>query len=614
MTWFFYNKEGKLLYDVVSSSVGDASSLGTIAPAGYVKIGDPPTVGTNTGVVRLAGGSLYQPSNTLTSATNPNLLDNTYRTVLVNSSAAATTVTLPAAPAVGQIYEVRDVGSTGAGFSATNNITINRNGNTIDGVAANLVLSQNGRGVVLVYDGFKWITLADRTITVVGAVDADTLDTLDSTQFLRSDVDDTAAGNITFGKSIYSPLDILNDTTNPNLLGDTHKTVIADPVTNSAPVTVTLPASPVVGQWYEITDANGGASTDNITIDPNGNNINTSAADIVLDTDFDSIVLVCTDATNWAIVAWRFPPSGPVATSLDDLTDVTITLPLEGQLLRYETTGTVWENTPLITVDDAGRLHLPEDTLTAGISLGDDAGPGNEVVVQWIADYTMSLNGRTVHVGTVNHTPTILENGVVPAGDTYDIAIPVDNTLLCNTAAGDLFIRLTDSLSAATFGGVPAFSGDVITVKDINGFAGTNVLALVAEGVRFRNVPILTLDSPVGVVDATTTTTPGGVGVDEVQNFMVTGVGTYNINFAGQITAGLTNTSTAIAVETAINNLSPHPNYGWFSVSVSGVNAGSGLSVVFNGGTSIDGQADYYMTLPWQSSKVIFDGINWYLI
>lgn len=608
MAWAFYSKEGKLQYDLVAGSVGDADTLDGIDSTGFVRFGTP---GLNAGNVDI-DGAVTLPVHTLSANTT---LTDAHRTVLVNSAAAPRTITLPAAPLTGTIYEIRDVGSTGAGASGTNAITIARNGNTIDGVAADLVLNTNGRGVVLAWDGAKWVTLSDRTIA--GLINADTLDGIDSTQFVRSDVDDTVSENLTFAKSFYAPLHILDNLTNPNLLSDVHRTVIADPVANNAPVTITLPAVPVVGQWYEITDGNGGASTNNITIDPNGNLINTNGADIVLDTDFDSIILVCVDPNNWAIVSWRYPPSGPTTTNLDDLADVTITAPAEGQLLRYNTPSGDWENAPLATLDDNGRLHLRATGLLSGVTFGENLGAGDELTVYHAGEKTIQIDGRTIQAGTPNENAMYLENGFNPPGDTYNVSLPQDNTLICKSSAGNLFIVLPNAFNTTN----PPVDGDTVVVKDGEGFGGSspNVIHLRAEGVRYRNLPQLTLDSPTGTIASLiSTTTEGGVGVDEVQNFQVSGTGTYNINFDGEITTGLTQTSTALAVQNAINALSPHATYGNFSVTVAGTTAAAGLAVTFNGGATIDADAVFELPTPWSSVKVLYKytagGGNWLLI
>jgi hypothetical protein len=606
MSWFFYSKEGKLLYDVVAGSVGDAATLDGIDSTGFVQIGAP---GLNTGDVDL-DGSLTLP----VIGTSVNLpLTSAHRTVLVNSSAGSITVTLPASPLTGQTYEIRDAGNLGSGDSVANPITIGRANavHRINGQLADYLINIDGKSVVLVFDGSGWHIISDAQAAGTGGVDADTLDTLDSTQFLRSDAADTAAGSITFNettqfdKSTYNPV----DTTNSNLaLTDIHRTVLVDP--NGATRTITLPAGPPLGRWYEIRDVGGGgvgtSSTYPITVARNGALIDGAPADLVINTDGDSVTLVY-DSTGWYTLAKRFSPVA-ITAALDDLTNVTAAGAAEGELLRYDTPANEWVTTPNATLDDLGRLHLIQGNSSGGISIGDNS--GSPVTLTSQAPNTLYINGRSRANGTPNDLILVLENGVVPATDTYDVAIPADNTLLCNTSAGDLFIRLPNALNMV----YTPTTGDIITIKDIEGSAGLNILSVVAEGVKRRNIPVLTLDSPVGVANATTTVTPGGIGVDEVQNFMVTGAGTYNINFAGQITSGLTQLSTAAAVQSAINALSPHPSYGHFSVSVSGVDALGGLLVTFNGGALVDGQADYYLSVPYQGVKVIYHAGNWYFV
>ena len=65
----------------------------------------------------------------------------------VNTSSAAITVTLPASPSAGNIVSISDYAKT----SASNNITIARNGSPIDGGTENLILATTGIAVTLVY-------------------------------------------------------------------------------------------------------------------------------------------------------------------------------------------------------------------------------------------------------------------------------------------------------------------------------------------------------------------------------------------------------------------------------------------------------------------------------
>lgn len=62
---------------------------------------------------------------------------------------AARTLTLPASASAGDVISVFD--STGT--AGTYNITINRNGGKINGVAGNLIIDINGGAATLVYTG-----------------------------------------------------------------------------------------------------------------------------------------------------------------------------------------------------------------------------------------------------------------------------------------------------------------------------------------------------------------------------------------------------------------------------------------------------------------------------
>jgi hypothetical protein len=65
-------------------------------------------------------------------------------------------LTLPLSPSFGAIVAVKDFAQT----FATNNATIARNGEKIDGVAADKVLNVNGQAVELTYSGAAqgWLT------------------------------------------------------------------------------------------------------------------------------------------------------------------------------------------------------------------------------------------------------------------------------------------------------------------------------------------------------------------------------------------------------------------------------------------------------------------------
>lgn len=83
-------------------------------------------------------------------------IDHTYSTTLANgrryfvdTSGGSVTLTLPAAPAVGNEIQVFDA----AGNAATNNITIDRNSVKINGGTDNLLIDLDGGAAALIYTG-----------------------------------------------------------------------------------------------------------------------------------------------------------------------------------------------------------------------------------------------------------------------------------------------------------------------------------------------------------------------------------------------------------------------------------------------------------------------------
>jgi hypothetical protein len=72
----------------------------------------------------------------------------------VNTSAGAVTSTLPASPSTGGAIFFADAG----GAFASNNLTINPNGQTIMGSAGNMTVSNNNQSFGLFFNGATWRT------------------------------------------------------------------------------------------------------------------------------------------------------------------------------------------------------------------------------------------------------------------------------------------------------------------------------------------------------------------------------------------------------------------------------------------------------------------------
>jgi len=71
--------------------------------------------------------------------------------ILADTSGGAWTLTLPATPSSGDIVSLADAASW-----STNNLTVARNGSTIEGIVDNFVLDIAGIQVDLIYDGTTW--------------------------------------------------------------------------------------------------------------------------------------------------------------------------------------------------------------------------------------------------------------------------------------------------------------------------------------------------------------------------------------------------------------------------------------------------------------------------
>ena len=73
-------------------------------------------------------------------------------------------------------------------------------------------------------------------------------------------------------------------------------------VDTTAARTLTLPASPSLGDTILIYDASGTAATNNITVSPNGGKINGQSTNAIIDVNQSSSLFVYTGTT----VGWRF--------------------------------------------------------------------------------------------------------------------------------------------------------------------------------------------------------------------------------------------------------------------------------------------------------------------
>lgn len=94
----------------------------------------------------------------------------------------------------------------------------------------------------------------------------------------------------------YNPTPYLSISANTSLAAGTRYFV-----TSSSALTLTLPASPSLNDEIQIVDASGNASTYNITVARNGNDINNNAGNFIIDQDSAWVNLLYTGST----VGWK---------------------------------------------------------------------------------------------------------------------------------------------------------------------------------------------------------------------------------------------------------------------------------------------------------------------
>jgi hypothetical protein len=71
--------------------------------------------------------------------------------------------------------------------------------------------------------------------------------------------------------------------------------------TSTAAFTVNLPATPAVGAWVQLLDAGNSWGTHNVTVNPNGSNLNFSIANMILNTNGAVMLFAFVNAT----IGWR---------------------------------------------------------------------------------------------------------------------------------------------------------------------------------------------------------------------------------------------------------------------------------------------------------------------
>jgi len=175
----------------VGYGTGTAHAYTAAGTAGQVLISNGS--GAPTWGAAASGGITYTRITSTTTLTNN-------QGVIADTTGGAFTVNLPASPSTGAQVFLADGGAWG-----TNNLTVGRNGSTIEGVAQDLVCDITGVSIQMLYDGTTWQVFAQagafsNSFTGTGSVVLATSPTIDSPTYTGTLTGGTGVINIGSGQ------------------------------------------------------------------------------------------------------------------------------------------------------------------------------------------------------------------------------------------------------------------------------------------------------------------------------------------------------------------------------------------------------------------------------
>jgi hypothetical protein len=184
-----------------SSATATAGGVGygTGTAHAYTAAGTAGQVLTSNGSSAPTWGAAASGGITYTRITSTTTLTNN-QGVIADTTGGAFTVNLPASPSTGAQVFLADGGAWG-----TNNLTVGRNGSTIEGVAQDLVCDITGVSIQMLYDGTTWQVYAQagafsNSFTGTGSVVLATSPTIDSPTYTGTLTGGTGVINIGSGQ------------------------------------------------------------------------------------------------------------------------------------------------------------------------------------------------------------------------------------------------------------------------------------------------------------------------------------------------------------------------------------------------------------------------------
>ena len=241
--------------------------------------------GTNMTITTNAGGDTITfassggggGSGTFASYTSNTTLA-AFVTALANTSGGAFTLTLPASPSANDEIIILDA----AGTFGTNNLTVGRNGNTIQGVSQDLVCDIDDVAIRLHYTGSDWRVYAIVGVAGGGAVTLSGTQTLTNKTLTNPSINNYTEGTVAIGNT--------GSTHTFSLTSGTFQTA-----TLNANCTFTMPTA-ATGKSFVLKLTQGGSFTATFT---NVKFAGGSAPTITTGSSKIDIISFISDGTNW---------------------------------------------------------------------------------------------------------------------------------------------------------------------------------------------------------------------------------------------------------------------------------------------------------------------------
>ena len=298
--------------------------------------------------------------------------------------------------------------------------------------------------------------------------------------------------------------------------------------------------------------------------------------------------------------------SAAVVSTLDSLSDVDTSGVVDGSLLRYESTGTQWNDTAALLFSDAGQLIASTTGASAGILLGGDAQWYRSAADVMRTPDALVVDGISTLTGAVTASAGLTATTGGLTATAGDITATAGNIV---ATVGTLSIASTSTLTglATLTGGATTATGNYTTTSS-GGFVASGT------GAMSTNSGNISSTSGNLVISAGTSTLGGKVTMSAAQKVAVSAVKT------SAYTASLT-ADYVIQVDTLTT--------GAFSVSLPAGHAAGDTFIIKdvvgncgtanctidpNGAETIDDAATFVMTVDYQAITVVSDGTNWFIV